>query len=82
MKTQLDHHDRDEVATGKCVYVRRLIDQEVEELVNSEALDQLDSTDDLFAVLSDEGQPLAILKGREAAFALALANELNPMSVH
>ena len=82
MKTTVDNNNHGNVLTGKCVYVRRLIGEEVEELMDSEALDQLDSTDDLFAVLSDEGQPLAILKGRDAAFALARANELYPLSVH
>lgn len=70
------------ISDDAIVYVRRLDADEIEALVAPEARDMLASTDDLFAVWSDEGQPLAILEGREAAFAAARANSLTPMSVH
>jgi hypothetical protein len=38
--------------------------------------------EDLFVVASADGQRLAIVEGREAAFAAALANDLSPLSVH
>ena len=64
------------------VYVRQLDPEEVEELVAPEALKDVDNPDELFAVWSNEGQPLAIVQTRDAAFAMARANSLHPVSVH
>ncbi|MEQ9505319.1 MAG: DUF1150 family protein [Hyphomonas sp.] len=64
------------------VYIRHLDDGEICSLLPPEALDDVDDPDDLFIVASADGQRLAIVEGREAAFAAALANDLNPLSVH
>jgi hypothetical protein len=54
------------------VYIRHLDDGEIRSLLPPEAL----------VVASADGQRLAIVEGREAAFAAALANDLSPLSVH
>lgn len=66
----------------KLVYVRPLELEELEDLLPANAIAQLDSTDDLFAVHGSDGQRLAIVEGREAAFAAARAHELVPASLH
>jgi hypothetical protein len=47
-----------------------------------DALADVSDPDDLFVVASADGQSLAIVEGREAAFAAALAHDLSPLSVH
>ncbi len=64
------------------VYIRHLDDGEIRSLLPPEALDDVTDPDDLFVVASADGQRLAIVEGREAAFAAALANDLSPLSVH
>jgi len=64
------------------VYIRHLDDGEIRSLLPPEALADVDDPDDLFVVASADGQRLAIVEGREAAFAAALANDLSPLSVH
>lgn len=64
------------------VYIRHVADGEVRSLLPPGALDDVADPDDLFVVASADGQRLAIVEGREAAFAAALANDLNPLSVH
>lgn len=64
------------------VYIRHLDDGEIRSLLPPEALADVDDPDDLFVVASADGQRLAIVEGREAAFAAAWANDLRPLSVH
>lgn len=64
------------------VYIRHLDDGEIRSLLPPEALADVDDPDDLFVVASADGQRLAIVEGRDAAFAAALANDLRPLSVH
>jgi hypothetical protein len=64
------------------VYIRHLDDGEIRSLLPPEALADVDDIEDLFVVASADGQRLAIVEGRDAAFAAALANDLNPLSVH
>jgi hypothetical protein len=67
---------------GNIVYVRRLAQDEIDRLVSDEAREAIGSDADLFAILNAEGQPLAVVEAREAAFNLARANALEPVSVH
>ncbi|MBI1253702.1 MAG: DUF1150 family protein [Hyphomonas sp.] len=64
------------------VYIRHLDDGELRSLLPPEALEDVADPEDLFVVASADGQRLAIVEGREAAFAAALANDLSPLSVH
>ncbi|MBU3920331.1 DUF1150 family protein [Hyphomonas sp.] len=64
------------------VYIRHLDDGEIRSLLPPDALDDVSDPEDLFVVASADGQRLAIVEGREAAFAAALANDLRPHSVH
>ncbi|WP_353255658.1 DUF1150 family protein [Hyphomonas sp.] len=64
------------------VYIRPLDDGEIRSLLPPDALGDVADPDDLFVVASAEGQRLAIVEGRAAAFAAALAHDLNPLSVH
>jgi hypothetical protein len=68
--------------TENLVYVRQLDADEIEQLIAPEALSEVDNPDELFAVWSDEGKPLAIVQTRDAAFEMARANSLHPVSVH
>jgi len=64
------------------VYVRPIGFEELQRVLPANALDQLDTTEDLFAVHNSEGERLAIVEGREAAFAAARAHQLTPASLH
>jgi hypothetical protein len=64
------------------VYIRHLDEGEIRNLLPPDALADVDDPEDLFVVASADGQNLAIVEGREAAFAAAFANDLHPLSVH
>lgn len=64
------------------VYIRHLGTDEVRDLVPANALEGIGHPDDLFMVSSAEGQQLAIVEGRDAAFAAARLHDLTPVSVH
>lgn len=68
--------------TETLVYVRPISMDELEHILPANAIDELDATDDLFAVHNADGQRIAIVEGREAAFAAARANKLVPTSLH
>ncbi|MEE9381655.1 MAG: DUF1150 family protein [Hyphomonadaceae bacterium] len=64
------------------VYVKRLELEEAASIVPPNALDSIEMPDQLFALHSANGERIAIVEGRDAAFAAARANELKPFSVH
>ena len=64
------------------VYIRHLDAGEVETMLPPNALEQIAHPDDLFVVSSADGVRLAVVEGREAAFAAARAHDLRPLSVH
>lgn len=64
------------------VYIRHLGADEVQDLVPANALEGVGHPEDLFIVSSADGQQLAIVEGREAAFAAARMHDLKPLSVH
>ena len=64
------------------VYIRHLGADEVRDLVPANALEGIGHPEDLFMVSSAEGQQLAIVEGRDAAFAAARLHDLTPVSVH
>jgi len=64
------------------VYIRHLGADEVRDLVPANALEGVGHPDDLFVVSSADGQQLAIVEGRDAAFAAARMHDLKPLSVH
>ena len=64
------------------VYIRHLDAGEIETLLPPNALEQIAHPDDLFVVYSADGVRLAVVEGREAAFAAARAHDLKPLSVH
>lgn len=67
---------------AQLVYVRPVTPEELEKILPSNALDELGSIEDLFAVHGSDGQRLAIVEGREAAFEAARAHQLTPTSLH
>ena len=81
MMTQ-ENAKADPFAAETLVYIRHLQAAEVNELLPPNLLQEINDADELYAVLSGEGVQLAIVEGREAAFAAALAHDLQPMSVH
>ena len=64
------------------VYIRHLGADEVRDLVPANALEGIGHPEDLFMVSSADGQQLAIVEGRDAAFAAARMHDLSPVSVH
>jgi hypothetical protein len=64
------------------VYIRHLGADEVQDLVPANALEGIGRPEDLFIVSSADGQQLAIVEGRDAAFAAARLHDLSPVSVH
>ena len=64
------------------VYIRHLDADELQSLLPANEVNQINDPDELFVVLSADGVRLAVVEGREAAFAAALANDLKPLSVH
>ncbi len=80
-------HDTEKLAESlfkgaNLVYVRPLAMDELENILPANAIEQLDVNDDLFAVHDADGNRLAIIEGRDAAFAAAEAHELQPTSLH
>lgn len=64
------------------VYIRQMDADEVNEILPPNALADVEDLEELFAVLSADGERLAIVEGRDAAFAAARAHSLRPLSVH
>ena len=77
IETKTDPFERDAF-----VYIRHLDAGEVNDLLPPNALEQIAHPDDLFVVYSADGVRLAVVEGREAAFAAARAHDLKPLSVH
>ena len=67
---------------AKLVYVRPITIHELEQILPANAIEDLDATDELFAVHNADGERIAIVEGREAAFAAARAHKLTPSSLH
>ena len=67
--------------TSRMAYIRAIEANEIAELPN-EALANIGDMDALFVLTDGEGQKLAIIEGREAAFAAARANSFLPVSLH
>ncbi len=68
--------------SANLVYVRPISMDELENILPANAIDDLDMSDELFAVHDADGQRLAIVEGRDAAFAAARAHQLQPTSLH
>lgn len=68
--------------TESFVYIRHMDVGEVSGLLPPDALADIDDPEDLFIVSSADGERLAIVQGRDAAFAACHANDLRPLSVH
>ncbi len=64
------------------VYVRHLEVDEIQDLIPEDAMEGVGSPEDLFIVSSATGEQLAIVEGRDAAFAAARMHNLQPLSVH
>lgn len=71
------------IGTGKIVYVKPVTEEETIELAQNEELAGADLDQGLFAVhLGQSGERIAIVVGRDAAFAAARAYDFRPRSVH
>ncbi|MEM9739262.1 MAG: DUF1150 family protein [Pseudomonadota bacterium] len=67
---------------AQLVYVRPISADELHTILPANTLNELGATEDLFAVHNSVGERLAIVEGREAAFAAARAHSLTPSSLH
>jgi|TARA_R100000501_G_C2549013_1_gene64482 hypothetical protein len=81
MTTDLEHQAAKLFSAKDLVYVRRIAENELDDLPE-EALQTINSRESLFVLANGDGQQLAIVEGREAAFAAARAHEMRPVSVH
>ena len=72
----------DPFVKANMVYIRPLDDGELETILSPSALDDLDTSDQLFAVHNAQGDRIAIVEGRDAAFEAARAHSLQPASLH
>ena len=82
MTTELEGFFEQSALPQDLVYVRRLDLEEARRIVPAEAFEAICEPDDLFSVHDANGQRLAVVEGREAAFATARAHDLKPRSVH
>ncbi len=64
------------------VYIRALDEHELRTLLPANAIADIEHPDDMFSVVTADGVRLAIVEGREEAFAAAIAHNLTPVSVH
>lgn len=69
-------------AASPVVYIKKLDSVSAETMVGANALAQIADPDELFAVYGEDGQPLAVVEGREAAFEAARMHSFTPASVH
>lgn len=68
--------------TEALVYIRPVGNTELTEILPANAIEKIAHPDDLFVVLTANGERLAIVEGRDQAFAAAVAHDLKPVSVH
>ncbi|MEL6568458.1 MAG: DUF1150 family protein [Pseudomonadota bacterium] len=80
----MTHESHTELPTddAQLVYVRPISAEEIGAILPANALEELGTTEDLFAVHNSAGERLAIVEGRDAAFAAARAHKLTPTSLH
>ena len=83
MTGQEHETDTFDVETGKIVYVKPVAEEEAVSLAQNEELAGADLDRGLFSVhLGQSGERIAIVVGREEAFAAARAYDFKPRSVH
>ena len=82
MTTEIEMMFEENALPQNLVYVRRLALDEAKDIVPAEIFADITEFDELFSVHDANGQRLAVVEGREAAFAAARAHDLRPRSVH
>ncbi len=82
MKTELNEQHLAILSAPNLVYVKPLDEQELERILPADALEQWDRSSQVFALHNAEGDRVALVEGRDAAFAAARAHSLTPFSVH
>lgn len=82
MTTELENIFEQNTLQQSLVYVRRLELAEAKRIVPAETFETISEPEDLFSVHDSNGHRLAVVEGREAAFAAARAHDLKPRSVH
>jgi len=65
-------------SSNKIVYIREVTAKDLPKDVQS----QIGKLKKLYAVHSDQGERLALVKARNLAFVLARQNDLSPVTVH
>ena len=71
-------YDFEENGPNRIVYVRAV---EVSELPE-DLRDQAEGRDIIYALLTDDGERVALVRDRAMAFALARQNDFSPVAVH
>lgn len=73
------------MANKKLCYVRPVLARDVRDELEREVGDANDSLTDesvLYALHADDGSRIAVMSGRDIAFAAARQHEMTPVSVH
>lgn len=70
--------DLSRLGIERLVYVRTVAPDDLPEDMRAE----IDGTDPIYAIHSEDGERLAFVKNRELAFAVARTNDFTPVSVH
>jgi hypothetical protein len=78
MDTKIDTPETQAPETRAIVYVRPVSVDELPDEVRA----QVPGIDNLYAVHSEDGERLALVRNRELAFVLARQNDLAPVNVH
>lgn len=79
--TEIETKYEEALDVSDIAYIRAIESQDLDSLPN-DTLEEIDDLESLYVLTNGDGQKLAIVEGREAAMATALANALTPVSVH
>ncbi|MEM1273153.1 MAG: DUF1150 family protein [Pseudomonadota bacterium] len=73
-----DHQDVAASTDQPIVYIRKVSVADLPDELRAQA----GATEDLYAIGSEDGRQLALVKDRKLAFLVARQNEMTPVSVH
>lgn len=73
-----EHHDAAETTDRPIVYIRKVAVADLPRELRKQA----GPLEELYAIGSEDGEQLALVKDRKLAFLLARQNEFRPVSVH
>ena len=82
MTTRTKLFEKNPFDVENLIYIKRLEFDEASRIMPPNALESISHPNQLFALHATNGDRIAIVEGRDAAFAAARSNALLPLSVH